>query len=134
MSCCGAPFATTRVTRSTVPRTAASRFANAARPAYKPASIGGSGPDGTRSDALARLSFDRLRSLVRTGSAARTFRRLRGVDVKPKHLLGIGLAVAAALLTSACAAGQQAATANAKTTLDGVNADLGTIHIRGLVI
>jgi len=54
--------------------------------------------------------------------------------VKPKRILGIGLAVAAALLTSACAAGQQAATSNEQNTLDGVNGDVGAIHIRGMVI
>src|SRR4051794_25358178 len=123
MSCCGAPFAITRVTRSTVPRWPASRFANAAGPAYKPASIGGIGPDGNLPRALARLSSDRLRTNVSTRSALRTARRTQGVDVKPKRTLGIGLAVAVALLVSACAAGRQAATANQKNTLDGVNAD-----------
>jgi copper(I)-binding protein len=54
--------------------------------------------------------------------------------VKPKRTVGIGIAVAAALLTSACAAGQQAQTAYEKPTLDGVNADIGSIHIRGMVI
>lgn len=53
----------------------------------------------------------------------------------PKRTLGVGLAVAAAaLLTSACAAGQQAATANEQNTVDGVNADIGSIHIRGMAI
>ena len=59
---------------------------------------------------------------------------MQGVDVKPKRTLGIGLAVAIALLTSACAAGQEASTANEKNTIDGVNADVGPIHIRGMVI
>lgn len=54
--------------------------------------------------------------------------------MKPKRSLGIGIAVAAALVTSACAAGQQAQTAYEKPTLDGVNADIGSIHIRGMVI
>lgn len=54
--------------------------------------------------------------------------------MKPKRTLGIGLAVAVALLTSACAAGQQASTANEQNTIDGVNADLGPIHIRGMVV
>lgn len=48
--------------------------------------------------------------------------------------VGIGLAIIAALLTAGCAAGQQAQTAAAKTTLDGTNADLGPIKLRGLVI
>ena len=54
--------------------------------------------------------------------------------MKPKRTLGIGLAVAGALLSAACAAGQQAATANERNTLDGVNADIGAIHIRGMVV
>lgn len=54
--------------------------------------------------------------------------------MKPKRTLGIGLAVAIALLTSACAAGQEASTANEKNTIDGVNADIGPIHIRGMVV
>jgi hypothetical protein len=48
--------------------------------------------------------------------------------------IGLGLAVAAALLTTACAAGQQAATANEQATLDGVNRTLGSIALRGLAI
>jgi copper(I)-binding protein len=51
-----------------------------------------------------------------------------------KRILAIGLAVVAAALTSACAAGQQAATANEQNTLDGVNGDIGAIHIRGMVV
>lgn len=54
--------------------------------------------------------------------------------MKPKRTLGIGLAVAIALLTSACAAGQQAQTAYERSTQDGTNADIGPIHIRGMVI
>lgn len=54
--------------------------------------------------------------------------------MKPKRTLGIGLAVAAVLVSSACAAGQQAATANEKNTVDGANADIGMIHIRGIVV
>jgi copper(I)-binding protein len=48
--------------------------------------------------------------------------------------IGLGLAVAAVLLTSACAAGQQAATANQQATLDGVNQSIGSIGLRGLTI
>jgi copper(I)-binding protein len=51
-----------------------------------------------------------------------------------KRTLGIGLAVAGALLTSACAAGQQAATAYERSTQNGADADVGSIHIRGMVI
>jgi copper(I)-binding protein len=52
----------------------------------------------------------------------------------PVRRIGIGLAVAAALLTSACAAGQHAQTADEQSTLDGVNASVGTIDLRALVI
>lgn len=48
--------------------------------------------------------------------------------------IGLGLVAAAALLTSGCAAGQQAATANESATLDGVNKTLGNIALRGLAI
>ncbi len=48
--------------------------------------------------------------------------------------LGIGLAVAVALLTSGCAAGQVAATANQKAVESGVEANAGTLAIRGLLI
>lgn len=48
--------------------------------------------------------------------------------------LGIGLAVTLALLTSACAAGQSAQTANQKPTLDGTLADVGNIALRGLAV
>jgi copper(I)-binding protein len=48
--------------------------------------------------------------------------------------LGVGLAVAAALVTSACAAGQQAATANEQSTIDGANASVGTINLRAAVL
>lgn len=51
-----------------------------------------------------------------------------------KRILGIGLAVAAALATSACAAGQNAQTAYEQNTQNGTNADIGPIHIRGMVI
>jgi copper(I)-binding protein len=48
--------------------------------------------------------------------------------------IGLGLAVAVALLTTACAAGQQAATANEQATLDGVNRTLGSMALRGLAV
>ena len=51
-----------------------------------------------------------------------------------KRILGTGLAVVAALLTSACAAGQHALTSEERKTTNGVNADLGSIHIRALEI
>jgi hypothetical protein len=54
--------------------------------------------------------------------------------VSTKRTLGVGLAVAAALLTAACAAGQHAATADERPTFNGVNGDVGPIHIRGMVI
>lgn len=46
--------------------------------------------------------------------------------------VGIGLAAVAALLTSACAAGQQAQTATEKSTLDGTYAKIGNITLGGL--
>lgn len=46
----------------------------------------------------------------------------------------IGLAVVATLLMSACAAGQQAQTAEESATLDGVNKSVGDIALRGLAI
>jgi hypothetical protein len=65
-------------------------------------------------------------------------RRPQGVDVNAEPVtvrrLGLALAVAAALLTSACAAGQQAGTANELPTLNGTNASVGAIDLRGLVI
>lgn len=48
--------------------------------------------------------------------------------------IGIAIAVAAALLTSACAAGQHAQTADEKPTIDGTNASVGLIDLRGLAI
>jgi hypothetical protein len=48
--------------------------------------------------------------------------------------LGIGFAVAVALLTSACAAGQHAQTADEKATLDGTNVSVGGMDLRGLAI
>jgi hypothetical protein len=48
--------------------------------------------------------------------------------------LGIGFAVAVALLTSACAAGQQAQTADERATEAGTEATLGSIGLRGLLI
>jgi copper(I)-binding protein len=51
-----------------------------------------------------------------------------------KRRAGIAVAAIAALLTSACAAGQQAETAEESPTLDGTNADVGKIALRGLAI
>jgi periplasmic copper chaperone A len=48
--------------------------------------------------------------------------------------VGLGLAVGIALLTSACAAGQRAHTAEELPTIAGANADLGTIHLRSALI
>jgi copper(I)-binding protein len=48
--------------------------------------------------------------------------------------LGFVLAVAAALFTSACAAGQHAGTADEAPTLNGVNASVGSMLLRALVI
>jgi len=52
----------------------------------------------------------------------------------PVRRIGIGLAVAAALFTSACAAGQHAATADENNTVDGTNATVGTVDLRGIVV
>jgi hypothetical protein len=54
--------------------------------------------------------------------------------VLTKRALGVGLAVVSALLTAGCAAGQHAATADEKPTIGGVNGDLGSIHIRGMLV
>ena len=48
--------------------------------------------------------------------------------------VGIGLALAATLLASACAAGQKAQTANENETLDGTTARIGSITLAGLAI
>jgi copper(I)-binding protein len=48
--------------------------------------------------------------------------------------VGLGLAVGIALLTSACAAGQRAHTAEELPTIPGANADLGPIHLRSALI
>ena len=57
-------------------------------------------------------------------SAPRTMRRT-----------GIGLVIAVAvLITSACAAGKQAQTAYERPTIDGSNADIGDIALRGIAI
>jgi hypothetical protein len=48
--------------------------------------------------------------------------------------IGVALTVAAALLTSACAAGQHAQTADEHSTIDGTSADVGGINLRGLSI
>lgn len=52
----------------------------------------------------------------------------------PVRRIGIGLAVAAALFTSACAAGQHAATADENNTVDGTNASVGSVDLRAIVI
>lgn len=52
----------------------------------------------------------------------------------PVRRIGIGLAVAAALLTSACAAGQHAQTADEKNSIDGTNASVGAVDLRAMVI
>jgi copper(I)-binding protein len=48
--------------------------------------------------------------------------------------VGVGLALAAALFTSACAAGQDAQTAEVRSSLDGTYATLGKIALRALAI
>jgi copper(I)-binding protein len=51
-----------------------------------------------------------------------------------RRRLGIVAVLAAALLTGACAAGQQAHTAQERPTIDGANADLGPIALRAVAI
>lgn len=48
--------------------------------------------------------------------------------------IAVGLALAATLATSACAAGQIAETAQEKATLDGTNVDVGNIALRALSV
>lgn len=48
--------------------------------------------------------------------------------------VGLGVAVAAALATTACAAGQQASTADERPTIDGTEGSVGQINLRGLVV
>jgi hypothetical protein len=48
--------------------------------------------------------------------------------------LGLAVAIAAALITSACAAGQDAQTAVEHPAIDGTEADVGSMNLRGLVI
>lgn len=48
--------------------------------------------------------------------------------------IGVGLAAAATLVTSACAAGQIAQTANQKPTLDGTEINVGQMALRGIAI
>jgi copper(I)-binding protein len=61
-----------------------------------------------------------------------------GADVRTEPVavrrFGVGVAAAAALLTSACAAGQHAQTAQQKSTIDGTNASVGSMDLRGLAI
>lgn len=48
--------------------------------------------------------------------------------------IAVGLAVAATLATSACAAGQRSETSEELPTLDGINADVGKVALRGLAV
>jgi hypothetical protein len=52
----------------------------------------------------------------------------------PMRRLGFAVAIAAALITSACAAGQDAQTAVEHPAIDGTEADVGSMNLRGLVI
>lgn len=56
-------------------------------------------------------------------------------EPRTMHRKGLRLAVTCAvLITSACAAGKQAATSNEKPTLDGSNGDIGKIALRAIAI
>ena len=52
----------------------------------------------------------------------------------PVRRIGIGLVAAVALLTSACAAGQKAQTADVNESIDGTSVHVGSITIVGLAI
>lgn len=59
------------------------------------------------------------------------------MSAKPSTVrrIGVGLVLAgAALVSSACAAGQHAATSNAQATQDGVNGDIGKIALRAVAL
>lgn len=59
-----------------------------------------------------------------------TARRRRRVGTRG----AIGIAVAATLMTSACAAGQLAQTSNQRSSIDGVNASVGHMDLRALAL
>src|SRR3954451_6199234 len=65
-------------------------------------------------------------------------RPFRGVDVKAEQVVvrrvGIAVAVVAALLTSACAAGQYAQSATVQETTDGTSARVGEMTLGGLAV
>ena len=59
------------------------------------------------------------------------------MNAKPRTARRAGLTmtlIGAALVTSACANGKEAQTANEKPTLDGNNANVGNMLLRGMVI
>lgn len=55
-------------------------------------------------------------------------------ELVTRRRIRFGAAVVAALLTAACAAGQQAQTADESPSLDGTNVDVGHMALRGLAI
>src|SRR3954465_5444942 len=65
-------------------------------------------------------------------------RPFRGVDVKAEQVVvrrvGIAVAVVAALLTSACAAGQYAQSATERETTDGTSVKVGAMTLGGLAL
>jgi periplasmic copper chaperone A len=60
--------------------------------------------------------------------------RAEQVTGVPARRIGIGLIAAVALLTSSCAAGQKAQTADVNESIDGTSVHLGSITIGGLAI
>jgi hypothetical protein len=50
------------------------------------------------------------------------------------HRIGAGIAIAALLLTSACATGQHAATAEVVPAIDGTSATVGSLKLEGVAI
>ncbi|HEV7205746.1 MAG TPA: hypothetical protein VGN18_14145 [Jatrophihabitans sp.] len=59
---------------------------------------------------------------------------IAGTGLTRRVAARLGVAVVATALTAGCAAGQQAQTANEKPSLDGTNATVGSIGLRGLAI
>lgn len=71
---------------------------------------------------------------VTDGLRARTGPRSTGRLSRTRFVRTVGIAVAAVLSTSACAAGQLAQTADEKPSIDGVNRTVGAIDLRAVSI
>lgn len=77
------------------------------------------------------LSVRQARPARSTGPPGRS---LGSLDVSAVRRLGIAVALAASLLTAACAAGRHAQTSEERPTLDGTYASIGKIGLRGLAL